>query len=44
MQKTIKENLNVRQLEALVQRLNENVPRETKKKKKIFLRKKRKLS
>ena len=30
-QKTIKENLNVRQLEALVQRLNENVPRETKK-------------
>lgn len=31
MQKTIKENLNVRQLEALVQRLNENVPRETKK-------------
>ncbi len=31
MQKTLKENLNVRQLEALVQRLNENVPRETKK-------------
>ncbi|MEK3977278.1 ParB/RepB/Spo0J family partition protein [Psychrobacillus sp. FSL K6-1267] len=31
MQKTIKENLNVRQLETLVQRLNENVPRETKK-------------
>lgn len=31
MQKSIKENLNVRQLEALVQRLNENVPRETKK-------------
>lgn len=30
MQKTLKENLNVRQLEALVQRLNENVPRETK--------------
>ncbi|WP_313892708.1 ParB/RepB/Spo0J family partition protein [Psychrobacillus sp.] len=38
MEKTIKENLNVRQLEALVQRLNENVPRETKKteKKDIF--------
>ncbi|MEK4487874.1 ParB/RepB/Spo0J family partition protein [Psychrobacillus sp. FSL H8-0484] len=34
MQKTIKENLNVRQLEALVQRLNENVPRETKKEEK----------
>lgn len=31
MEKTLKENLNVRQLEALVQRLNENVPRETKK-------------
>lgn len=31
MQKSMKENLNVRQLEALVQRLNENVPRETKK-------------
>ena len=30
MQKTLKENLNVRQLEALVQRLNDNVPRETK--------------
>lgn len=30
MLKTLKENLNVRQLEALVQRLNENVPRETK--------------
>lgn len=28
-QKTVKEQLNVRQLEALVQRLNENVPRET---------------
>ncbi|MFF2754493.1 ParB/RepB/Spo0J family partition protein [Psychrobacillus sp. NPDC058041] len=38
MLKTLKENLNVRQLEALVQRLNENVPRETKKeeKKDIF--------
>lgn len=38
MTKTIKENLNVRQLEALVQRLNENVPRETKQevKKDIF--------
>ncbi|WP_277584093.1 ParB/RepB/Spo0J family partition protein [Psychrobacillus antarcticus] len=31
MEKSMKENLNVRQLEALVQRLNENVPRETKK-------------
>ena len=31
MQKSVKENLNVRQLEALVQRLNENVPRETNK-------------
>ena len=30
MQKTLKESLNVRQLEALVQRLNDNVPRETK--------------
>ncbi|WP_391118736.1 ParB/RepB/Spo0J family partition protein [Psychrobacillus sp. L3] len=29
MLKTLKENLNVRQLEALVQRLNDNVPRET---------------
>ena len=38
MLKTLKENLNVRQLEALVQRLNDNVPRETKKeeKKDIF--------
>ena len=38
MQKIIKENLNVRQLETLVQRLNENVPRETKQeeKKDIF--------
>lgn len=41
MQKSIKENLNVRQLEALVQRLNENVPRETKKvKKDIFTKEK----
>lgn len=41
MQKTIKENLNVRQLEALVQRLNENVPRETKKvQKDIFTKEK----
>lgn len=41
MQKSIKENLNVRQLEALVQRLNENVPRETKKvTKDIFTREK----
>ncbi|WP_419960481.1 ParB/RepB/Spo0J family partition protein [Psychrobacillus sp. BM2] len=41
MQKTIKENLNVRQLEALVQRLNENVPRETKKvEKDIFTKEK----
>jgi ParB family transcriptional regulator, chromosome partitioning protein len=31
--KTIKENLNVRQLEHLIQQLNENVSRETKKKK-----------
>ncbi|QFG01032.1 ParB/RepB/Spo0J family partition protein [Psychrobacillus glaciei] len=38
MLKTLKENLNVRQLEALVQRLNDNVPRETNKeeKKDIF--------
>ena len=38
MLKTLKENLNVRQVEALVQRLNENVPRETKveEKKDIF--------
>lgn len=41
MKKTIKENLNVRQLEALVQRLNENVPRETKKEEKdIFTKEK----
>lgn len=41
MQKTIKENLNVRQLEALVQRLNDNVPRETKKEEKdIFTKEK----
>lgn len=41
MQKSIKENLNVRQLEALVQRLNENVPRETKKvQKDIFTKEK----
>ena len=41
MQKSIKENLNVRQLEALVQRLNENVPRETKKvQKDIFTKRK----
>ncbi|TQR11517.1 ParB/RepB/Spo0J family partition protein [Psychrobacillus soli] len=41
MQKSIKENLNVRQLEALVQRLNENVPRETKKEEKdIFTKEK----
>ncbi|MDW0116477.1 ParB/RepB/Spo0J family partition protein [Sporosarcina thermotolerans] len=37
-EKTISEGLNVRQLEKLVQRLNENVPRETKpKEKNIFL-------
>ncbi|KZE37571.1 chromosome partitioning protein ParB [Bhargavaea cecembensis] len=37
-QKTATENLNVRQLEALVQRMNEDVPRETKKEKKdIFI-------
>lgn len=41
MQKSIKENLNVRQLEALVQRLNEDVPRETKKiQKDIFTKEK----
>ena len=41
MQKSIKENLNVRQLESLVQRLNENVPRETKKvQKDIFTKEK----
>ena len=41
MEKTIKENLNVRQLEALVQRLNDNVPRETKKEvKDIFTKEK----
>lgn len=41
VKKTIKENLNVRQLEKLVQQLNNNVPRETKKPKKskdIFIR------
>ncbi|MFD1204267.1 MULTISPECIES: ParB/RepB/Spo0J family partition protein [Sporosarcina] len=37
-ERTIKENLNVRQLEKLVQKLNEDVPRETKKEKKsIFI-------
>ncbi|MCM3087569.1 ParB/RepB/Spo0J family partition protein [Bhargavaea ginsengi] len=37
-QKTVAEGLNVRQLEALVQRMNEDVPRETKKEKKdIFI-------
>lgn len=41
MQKSVKENLNVRQLEALVQRLNENVPRETNKiQKDIFTKEK----
>jgi ParB family chromosome partitioning protein len=38
--KVIKENLNVRQLEKLIQQLNENVPRETKKpevKKDVFI-------
>ncbi|MCZ8533755.1 ParB/RepB/Spo0J family partition protein [Psychrobacillus psychrodurans] len=41
MQKSIKENLNVRQLESLVQRLNEDVPRETKKvQKDIFTKEK----
>ncbi len=33
IQRVIRESLNVRQLEALIQRLNENVPRETSKKK-----------
>lgn len=40
-EQTIKEGLNVRQLEKLIQRLNENVPRETKKKtikKDVFIR------
>ncbi|MBD8005589.1 ParB/RepB/Spo0J family partition protein [Bacillus norwichensis] len=40
-EQTIKEELNVRQLERLIQRLNENVPRETKKKvikKDVFIR------
>lgn len=39
-EQTIKEGLNVRQLEKLVQQLNENVPRETKKvaKKNIFIK------
>ncbi|MET3575881.1 ParB/RepB/Spo0J family partition protein [Bhargavaea ullalensis] len=37
-QKTVNDGLNVRQLEALVQRMNEDVPRETKKEKKdIFI-------
>ena len=37
-QKTVSDSLNVRQLEALVQRMNEDVPRETKKEKKdIFI-------
>jgi ParB family transcriptional regulator, chromosome partitioning protein len=31
-EKVLKEGLNVRQLERLVQKMNENVPRETKKK------------
>ena len=31
VEKVIKEGLNVRQLEQLIQQLNENVPRETKK-------------
>ncbi|ANU14632.1 Chromosome (plasmid) partitioning protein ParB / Stage 0 sporulation protein J [Planococcus halocryophilus Or1] len=40
-EKVVKENLNVRQLENLVQRLNENVPRETiEKKKDIFIEEK----
>lgn len=40
-EKAVKENLNVRQLENLVQRLNENVPRETiEKKKDIFIEEK----
>ncbi|MFE8704083.1 ParB/RepB/Spo0J family partition protein [Cytobacillus sp. FJAT-54145] len=41
VEKTIKEGLNVRQLEQLIQQLNENVPRETKKpqpEKNIFIR------
>ena len=39
--KVVKENLNVRQLESLVQRLNEDVPRETiEKKKDLFLEEK----
>ena len=33
IQRVIRESLNVRQLEALIQQLNENVPRETLKKK-----------
>lgn len=40
VEKVVKENLNVRQLEKLIQQLNENVPRETKKpekKKDIFI-------
>lgn len=37
-QKTVSDGLNVRQLEALVQRMNDNVPRETKEEKKdIFI-------
>lgn len=40
-EKVVKENLNVRQLENLVQRLNEDVPRETiEKKKDIFIEEK----
>ncbi|MDZ5471656.1 ParB/RepB/Spo0J family partition protein [Bacillus sp. 31A1R] len=41
VEKTIKEGLNVRQLEQLIQHLNENVPRETKKpkqEKNVFIR------
>ncbi|PLR94036.1 ParB/RepB/Spo0J family partition protein [Bacillus sp. T33-2] len=41
VEKTLKENLNVRQLEQLIQQLNEIVPRETKKekqKKDVFIR------
>lgn len=41
VQKTIKENLNVRQLEQLIQQINESVPRETKRPKQqkdIFLK------
>lgn len=40
-EKTVKDSLNVRQLEKLIQQMNENVPRETKKpeaKKDIFIR------